>query len=132
MHFPSAPRGATRTLAAAVIAAAVLAAAAPAARASSHSFTTTGGVVVDFDPVPGLSCDGLRRKLAEIDRSGYRGSRPVPLYVEDEPLFIYENKVSRAFYSNCARPAGEDDASRALRNGGWGRENRSQPIGASR
>lgn len=64
-------------------------------------FTVTTGHVIRFQPVGDLDCDGLRRKLAEIDATGYRGHRPRPADRRDRPLFDYENAVAHDLYTRC-------------------------------
>ncbi|MGG7567653.1 hypothetical protein ACQ5SO_15995 [Rhodovulum sp. DZ06] len=130
MHFLPARRGAAQSLL--VIALAAGCAASAGAAADARNFTTTGGAVVEFEPVAGLDCRRLDRKLAEIDRTGYRGSRPAPLRVEDEPLFIYERKVAKALYTRCAQRAAEGDAGKAMRAGRWAQEKSRTPVGATR
>ena len=62
-----------------------------AAAGDGRMFVTTAGVEVRIEPVSGLDCKRLEAKLAEIDRTGYRGGSPTPgSYVSpDGPLMRF-------------------------------------------
>ncbi len=76
--------------------------------AAAESFTTAGGLRIDLRPPEQMSCAALRRKMGEIDATGYRGLAPPPVPPEDRRLFEYETAVSNRYYSTC----GADDEGR--------------------
>ena len=91
-----------------------------AAAGDGRLFVTNSGAQVRIEPVGGLDCKRLEAKLAEIDRTGYRGGSPTPRHADDGPLLGYEGKVARALYNRCGRRTTGDDAAPALRGARWG------------
>jgi len=73
-------------------------------------------------PAPAsLDCDALRRKLAEIDATGYRGARPRPAHDGDMPMLDYENRVSTLYYAECESMRRGEASGLGLFEGGFQR-----------
>lgn len=73
--------------------------------ADDTDFVTAKGVKIATPPVPSLDCEGMRRVLAAIDSSGYRGPRPESVDPRDQSLLDYENRLSGVYYQRCVHPA---------------------------
>lgn len=85
--------------------AAMLAFAAARAQSSDNASTpramASNGVVVPMPRIAGLDCEGMAEALRRIDLSNYRGAEPVPEGHRDRPIFDYEDRLARAYYTRC-------------------------------
>ncbi|HKK37447.1 MAG TPA: hypothetical protein VJ994_14225 [Paracoccaceae bacterium] len=99
-------------------------AACPAAAEEGERFETSTGVSILLTPVVSMSCDGLARKLGEIDATGYRGARPEPASRRDHRLFDYETAVSMRYYTTCVDMSARPVAPSSVFRGGF------EPAGA--
>jgi hypothetical protein len=61
----------------------------------------SNGAVVIMPEIEALDCAGMAQVLRRIDLSAYRGAEPVPRDHPDWPIFVYEDRVSRAYYRRC-------------------------------
>lgn len=101
-----------------------VAAACPAAAGEDERFETSTGASVVLTRVASMSCDGLLRKLGEIDATGYRGARPEPASREDRRLLDYETAVSMRYYNTCVAMSERPIAPSSVFRGGF------EPAGA--
>lgn len=62
---------------------------------------TVAGVTVEMPELAALDCSGIRRVLARLDRSGYRGGGVLAPEHPDRPVFEYEDRLARALYFDC-------------------------------
>jgi hypothetical protein len=69
--------------------------------AGGGTFRTAAGVEVPTPALAGLDCAEMRRVLAALDASGYRGASPQPIDMADIALLEYENRLSAVFYQTC-------------------------------
>lgn len=78
----------------------------------------SNGAVVPMPEIAGLDCPGMARALERIDRSRYRGPRPVPEGHPDRDIFEYEDRLAAAYYRECILAAhGLQDPSPAFSQG---------------
>jgi hypothetical protein len=69
--------------------------------ASTRRAMASNGVVVPMPKIAGLDCEGMAEALRRIDLSNYRGAEPVPKGHRDRPIFDYEDRLARAYYTQC-------------------------------
>ncbi len=64
-------------------------------------FTTQSGTTVPLTKIETMNCLQMEEKLRQIDATRYRENAPQPHNDADQPLFIYENNLSRVHYKRC-------------------------------
>ncbi|MFO7855833.1 MAG: hypothetical protein R6V44_11545 [Paracoccaceae bacterium] len=96
-----------------------VAAAGPAAAEDGERFETSTGAAIVLTPVVSMTCEGLARKLGEIDATGYRGARPEPASRQDRRLLDYETAVSMRYYSTCVAMSDRPVAPSSVFRGGF-------------
>ena len=76
------------------------------------------GTRVPTPEIASLDCEEMRAVLREIDRTGYRGTEPLPVGDPNMPLFDYENRLAAAAFQRCSARVGlPEDPSSAFTDG---------------
>ena len=68
--------------------------------AAPRAVASNGAVVVMPD-IAGMDCAAMSHVIRRLDMSKYRGSDPVPEGHRDWPIFVYEDRLSAAYYFSC-------------------------------
>jgi len=59
------------------------------------------GVAVPMPDIATLDCNGMTEALRRLDQSNYRGAELVSPEHHDWPIFAYEDRLARAYYTKC-------------------------------
>lgn len=62
---------------------------------------TANGVVVPTPEIATLDCAGITQTLRRIDQSNYRQGEALNPLDRDWPIFVYEDRLARAYYTEC-------------------------------
>lgn len=61
----------------------------------------SNGVVVPMPDIATLDCAGMTEALRRIDQSNYRDAELLTEEDRDWPIFVYEDRLARVFYTEC-------------------------------
>jgi hypothetical protein len=90
----------TRVLEVAVVALTAAPGLAAGEAAVPHAIASNG-VVVPMPDIAKLDCTGMTEALRRIDQSNYRGAEVLTPQDRDWPIFAYEDRLARAYYTEC-------------------------------
>ena len=90
-----------RSAAAAIAAALATAPALAAGEGAIPHIIASNGVAVPTPDIAALDCSGMTEALRRIDQSNYRNGELLAPEHRDWPIFAYEDRLARAYYTEC-------------------------------